>query len=393
MSDVTIAKLPFRTYAQIPALQYNTLVSDDIKELPRFLNVNHGALKHLAGVTFQNHKPNESLRTVPWIKPSGFVAPDTELDRGAYLFNNGLWINLIPEFEKAEDFQDILDAAYTPADDPAPEEGTLVEARDAARAHRVQVLASLVDTIAAWSATRPLAATALESRIRAQQLAMNSGWMWGTGKAIIPPGKGRFVPTETPHAVISFVGNATTLRPSYEAYMTDVYQAFNLPCWTMIQNNFMVQRRGFELTDNVDLDAWNWFRSLWTTFRTQNPTPVPNYAYPAYTDVEWAQTFGYYYSENGVAGTYQDPVVFLEITGDTHPQNWGTPTIRLDNHEVGSGDPLDNYIAGFGVWFSNYVITAPPPALAGHLELTQTREIDFNWTAYGKRRTPPELWT
>jgi uncharacterized cupin superfamily protein len=401
MSDPVIAKLPLRVYTPIPDLQYNDTVAEDIRELPNFVNVNMGETKTLAPVVCQVHEPHESLRTVPWVKPTGpedEVAGEDEIERGVWHWVNGRWIAAIPEFETLTAIEDEVELIALDIDDT----------KAATDVNKDAVALIKGEVSALYDSTHVKGQGALDHTIRALQLSANSNWMFGSAQAIIPASQGVPDPDTYPaHATIDFTGSVIA-NPSVAGSFSatpDKYRAFCFPAHIMglrlglgdIWSDKSAINPWYSIMSRPTCGEWNTMLIFWQDWQPAANPPIPALAYPSYTKAEFARNFGYYFGMNGAE--YTDPVIFIEfawtgsIPADTHPQNLAWPLVQLTYTLVaGAPNPLEHYVTGFKVWFGNIVPSGATPEEGGVIA-TDERRLTFNWAAYGQRRTPPELWT
>ncbi len=395
----TIAQLPLRVYTPIQDLLYNESVADDIRELPDFLNVDVGEIQNLAPVVCQTHEPHESLRTVPWVKPTvaaemdGAVVDKPLIQRGVWQWLNGRWVSMIPEYQTLAAIEDEVDVAVDDIDDFK----TSVDAYAADVALVKGDVSDLRDDCVA------LNSSTLAHLAKTHQLAINQNFLQGTSEAIIPAGQGVTIPVGVgsvpAHATINFVTDnegwleARNLSPN--RYWTYCLPAYIMGGGRELTNSKVVMHDvpdGLPMTYYPSFEQWKYYRQIWSWW---GAAKYPDIAFPEYTATEWAQNFGYYFSSNGVG--YNDPVVLIEFAwedpeGDTHPQIYCWPLARLQYTLVAMApDPMEHYVTGFKVWFSNLNYSTWPAAPDG--PMAEERRIKFHWSVYGKRRTPPEIWT
>ena len=397
----TIAQLPLRVYTPIQDLLYNESVADDIRELPDFLNVDVGEIQNLAPVVCQTHEPHESLRTVPWVKPTvaakmdGEVVDKPSIQRGVWQWLNGRWVSMIPEYQTLAAIEDEVDVAVGDIDDFK----TSVDAYAADVALVKGDVSDLRDDCVA------LNSSTLAHLAKTHQFAINQNFLHGTDEAIIPAGQGVTIPLSTHemgsvqrHAVINFtVGD----NQVYESRNTlgNRYRTFCLPALIMgggreLTNSKVVQKGspdGILMTYYPNYAQWCYYRAVWQWW---GASKYPDIAFPEYTEAEWCENFGYYCSKNGVE--YRDPCVIIEFawdqpSGDTHPHIYSWPLVELVITGGTDPEPMNHHVYGFRVWFSNLDYSTWPAAPNG--PMAEERRIKFHWSVYGKRRTPPEIWT
>lgn len=393
----TIAKLPLRVYTPIPNLQYNDTVAQDIAEIPDFLNVNMESGKSLSPITYQVHEPNESLRTVPWVKPTGYIdkggGSEEELSRGVYIFDNGVWKSCVPAFESAAamaaEVTSIKEAIYK-ADVPPTGYTPRTEALEAEVVTKLEEIEVVSDSVTADRLSTH------QHFVRARQFSCASSFLWGKGSAVIPAGSGVFDTVGQPdgHAEISFTDDlnestnpsSTGLSPTESSF-----RAYNHPFATVGAGwdweTLTWWRRA--LTYRTTRTLWNDFRLKTQWYRAQKGWPVLEF--PEYEARDWAHDFGYYFSSNGAA--YTDPVIFINFSGedDTDITQFTQAYVQLTYTLVAEApDPLLHYVTGFRVWFASYDVTGTSAAPSGTIT-PAPRSFKFDWCSYGKRRVPPEF--
>lgn len=402
MSDThVIAKLPLRVYTPIPDLQYNESVADDMREIPDFLNVNVGEMKNLAPVVCQVHEPHESLRLVPWVKPTvaaeieGDEETKPEIERGVWQWLNGRWIGMIPEYETLSAIEDEVDIAVADIDDYE----TSVDA------YKALTVAAKDDTSDLYDDCVTQNAGTLITLSRTRQHAINQNFLYGTDEAVIPAGQGVTIPLSTLkmgsvpcHAAIGFTVGDDQVYESRNI-MESRYRTFCLPAMIMgggqeLTNSKVVQKDapdGIPMTYYPNYAQWCYYRTVWQWW---GASKYPDIAFPEYTKAEWYETFGYYCSKNGAE--YRDPCVTIEFawdqpSGDTHPHIYSWPLVQLIITGGTDPEPTHHHVYGFKVWFSNLDYSTWPAAPSQPMQ--EERKILFHWAVYGKRRTPPEIWT
>lgn len=440
-----IARYPLRVYTPIPDLQYNEEPFRDVLEIPEHLNVDVMAQKTLSPVTFQASEPHESLRTVPWIKPSAKIGDD-DLERGVYSFNNGVWKSCIPEFEEAitsieeaeamreyvEEtiFPDVVrykSEAKTSADGSKSQDAVSVVKRNNANKHYV------------W----------------AKQTASCSPWMFGAEDAVIAPHSGVFDFSNSGHANVSFV---TELYPPGKPYAVrnawyqngvpqDRFLAYNHP-WARLGAGFNATKipalqwtpspHGLrpppkdvlsdELSYRMPFDAWQAYRQKYLDYAANNN--LPEIDYPSYTVpndemagwYNWCETYGYIgkpfinifpYDERhlrnpdeGAGYFYVPPSPTVEdYVFHENYSNIAVQTLYISKISFGKGaryeidtspssdeNLVGAQVFGFRVWFTNWRVTSTDP-LNGIID-DKSRTIRFMWMAFGTRKEPPtfESW-
>jgi len=384
-----IAKIPLRVYTPIPDLRYNTTYAEDLEEMSGFLNTNMDAAKSLSPITCQIHKPNESLRLVPWFKPHGKVGVE-EIDRGVYMFENNVWRSAIPVF-------DTLGSLETEIGVIAGQIDTLKASTDTYRANVAARLAEIQALQADVAATK---LTTHGHMIRARQFACQNSWLFGTATANIPALSGTYDPVNQPdgHANVSFIDDPSD-DDVWDAegmkVISSVYRAYNHPWATLgagwnptylswLQN---LQPWPANMTYRMSRKSWNRWHDRCQWYRSKKG--LPELEYSEMSAQSFAINFGHYFSRNGAA--YTDPFIAITFTGedDTHVSHFSDAYVQLQYVLVAEApDPLMHYVTGFRVWFSSYEISGTPTNPIGDLTDVD-RSFKFNWMAYGQRRTPP----
>ena len=396
MSDPNvIAQLPLRVYTPIKDLQYNESVADDIRELPDFLNVNIGEMKSLAPVVCQSHEPHESLRLVPWVKPTVAEEPDEdpeeppireEIQRGVWHWVNGRWLPMVPEYETLSAIEDEVDLALIDISDY----------NDAVDDYKADVDLQVIAVEGVYDDCNDEVQVVREHYIRAMQFAAQNGWLFGQEEdLVIPQGTGIYDPTGRPagHVFIDFSGPAlaTQYTDTTDLY-AKYYRAYCHPAAYLgtYMNLGDIWSEGYQLkggpviTSRPNLGQWNRIRNMWNSRKP--------YANPTWPDIDFPEMgisgFAYYFGYDPT----DLPHMSVEITNDSKLNNFLHATInyRIDTFELEPGVEVDA-VRGAYIWFTDY----DPAGTGGSTcpAFNGDRTISFNWTVFGKRKTPPELWT
>lgn len=393
-----IAKLPLRVYTPIPDLEYNEKVEDDILELGRMLNVNVESMRTLSPVSCQAHEPHESLRTVPWVKTPHTV-DGSAVDPNVAIYQNGLWVNAVPQFETLAATKAEIEGLITNIIDV--NDGDIdLEVADA--------LTAKDNVLALNTSTKADAVDTYENMIKTRQYISHDRVLYGAETCVIEPGTGRFDPWNvSPHSTVNFVTGGEQGYSTENPLMpwgSPVYRTYCHPQWFIgggydeqdwdkPHPNFILDK----LSYRSRWSKWEYLRLYWQDrlLKIMGLPPKERYrrwvspytAYPAFAlgDTGWvwfARHFGFDGAPVVVINITSDILEGEESVGDTDPSNWIRPYVWIWEEDPADGDA----VLGFYVWFENF--SYPSEGISD-----RKRTITYTWAAYGQRKVPTEIWT